>query len=634
MKTILNILILLIILLYNNCNYVWAFNNKNSCSVNDDSNVFKISLVDSITTTLTNNYSISMDRENTKQQKGYYLIEKGIFDWNIIIQIQGNYIQNELTPREWTIETVKRNLLYYLSQETYEMAESIANNSDATDFIDILKDVTIKDKNDKTNLLRDIEQSVSQSNGVYTFFLNDMHNTYIDRWGENEEEELLLNSFYLNIENACEEKGLGSEECYRYLSENSKKWLDHLGNVPKTTVNIKAIGNIGIKKLFKNGILIFPRISMKMNSYQYKNKPRSIEYGGTGQVDTYKSNIGIEINIPYSKKNSKDVTSSLEKISQLNSSSAQHQLEHTKRKSILTTTILYWKLIYFQKRINVIKEVISNEKKVGLSKQNTNIQKAYFEAKQAQLCKEKQGLLEVQSAFSESVGLTLDKHFVLAIGSFPKIIYDKPDHDKSNIDKLIKKAFKNRYDYKSLLSLEKAARIQVKAYRDKLNSEKTINISFFYQGREESNNVSKGIEGIFKNLTGPSIFATFNMQIPHNNNSSKAEYLQAKSLLNKVLINLEYKKKEIITNINRYHRTFEHVIQRLHNCKSSFELYSFASNAYKSAFDGGLKEYQDLLKINRLKIDSQLNLLKAQYEYSEILTKLKYEIGDPLENIN
>jgi len=613
-----------------NTNPLWAYTNKKSFIDYSNSDALEITLEDSIHETLKNNYFINTDQENIVKQKGNYLKEKGIFDWNIIFQLKGSYLQNELTPRELNIEKVKRELLDCLSEETHNMAES--NDSEDTEIIDIYKDV-INNTYSKNISTRSIDNNASKA---IDYNQDKIYNNIIDDWNVDSEDKLLLGSFYSNIEETCEELALGTEECYRYLSEAYKQKLNDLGEIPKASIRIEGIVKFGVKKFFRNGILLYPRISIQGSSYQFKDKPRALKYGGTGKDDTYKSNIGLEINIPVGKKNASVVTSSLEKMAKYNLDSARHKLENSKRKSILQTIILYWKLLYYQKRIKVLQKEINEVKEiVKVTKQLKNIgaksetdltrASANYSSKQSQFYYEKQKLFEVQAAFSENTGIFFKESLLFASDQFPEVNRDLRNLE---LDYLIKKAFQNRHDYRQLLALQKSARIQLNASNYKKFNEKYINISMFYQGKEENNSVFKGLEGVvFKDLTGPSILATFNMQIPYRNHVARSDYLQSKSLLNKINISIESKEKEIAGNIKKLYRSFNNIIQKIYFCDDSLNQYMSTYKDYKKTYKRGSYNKIDLLKINNYLTDAKMEKIKTQYEYAEILTHLKFEIG-------
>jgi hypothetical protein len=205
-------------------------------------------LIDAVLLALKHNPDIWMQNETTEVSKGYYMNANGQFDLAVVLNAKAGYDQNELTPAQWKPEYTKREFLRIYAQE----AEKASRGEDTSLYIRI-EDFVGAGAQENEDLKYDLER-ISDS-------LSDVCGNEINT----------LSEFFM-----C-------------TSENARRDLALIGDIPSATVTMTSSLKIGLNQPFRNGIVLTPAISVNMRNEQFRGKHRDERLGGTGKVETYKS---------------------------------------------------------------------------------------------------------------------------------------------------------------------------------------------------------------------------------------------------------------------------------------------------------------------------------------------------------
>jgi len=461
----------------------------------------KISLTEAIGLGLTHDPLIKIQKETSDEYKGTSMTAIGQFDVSAFLTLTAGFIQKEITPRDFAIELVKREILIQLR----DGMDDISNDKELIEFY---KKITGRDNPDEEKMTQEIMDFKS-------FISRDCE---ID--SENGEPIPIYSSKY-----------------YKCVRAKSQAKLDALGIIPNATEDLSSSLEIGVSKPFRNGIVLKPRIKFDVTTHQFRGKSRPKYEGGTGNSETWTSDIGIDLHIPLGKGWGEDSTGAPEKAAQQNYQAALYTLHHTVSKRVYAVAQSYWDLVAAQEKFQLWKDSKDRlqqdiVKATELLIQGEEIPSSDVKRVSARAARVNASMLDAQKLmqeavvnFSKEIGLTIDN-----IETAPKAADDFPSSsDPSTVvvlNRLIEDAVEKRMDYRASLSLRDSAKTLWKAAELDLKPKKDLEFSAYYQGYDKNASIISGSSGVLvESLTGPSVMLTFNMDLPFDNNTAKGPAL-------------------------------------------------------------------------------------------------------------
>ncbi len=560
-----------------------------------------LKLIDAVYIAMAQNPDIQLKREAARELEGSVMITSGQFDSSLFLNMAGGFLYKELTPLEWRTEYIKREVLRIIAED----ADNLANGGDPDDNTIIISDGVSLEEFD----VEDEDQETELMN---------MYESLSDRCGEIES----LEEFYL---------------CLSYVAQTN---LDAIGSIPKETEDISASLATGLRKTFRNGIVLTPEVSLDMKHRQFRGKPRSKKKGGTGQIEAWTATVAFNLKVPLGKGWGADSTGAAEKAAQFNYGAGISQIRHTVANTILNVTETYWDLVAAQERQRLWEDSAQLQTRImelshalveaeEIPRADLERIKAKAASVDASLISARRTAKEIRLQLGELIGFDIEE-----LHDAPRIsdIFPKPP-DLSTLSSIaavqyVEKAIERRQDYQAALKLKEAARVLEKAARLDLRHRKDLDLSVSYKGIDKDSSVLNGIGSAFYGgYTGPSILLTFTIDWPFNNNRAKGELVQARARWrrsNIIAYNLE---RTISSNVLNARRTLLGKAEQVHFGIESVKYYEdTVVTAFENFKLGNLDLVDALLTEERL-TDASLALINAKQAYAKALARLRFETG-------
>ena len=564
-----------------------------------------LSLTDAVYFALSHDPKINLQRETVRKLWGSLMNVTGQFDTSIVLNLNGGFIQEELSLSERQAEYKKREFLRVLSEET----DKIANGEEPSDDLEIILD--------------DI--------------LNDMFDSYNE---EDEEKKDELEGIHAKLSESCGEDIQEMTDYYRCLSNRAQNSLETLGSIPKASESISYSLEIGLSKQFRNGIALTPRVILEQENRQYRGKSRSKAKGGTGEIEAWSSTIGIVLTMPMGKGWGIESTGANERAARINYQAGLSQLRHTVATTVCDVILSYWDLVAAQERSRLW------ENSVQLQTRLIRLSRILIEAGEmpradldrimaraavvsASLTNAKRIEKEFRLQLAEVIGLDVDNISRAPQASDP---FSKPA-DLSTLRsiepfRLVEQAVEGRQDYLATLELQDSAKVLMNAAHLDLKCRKDLELSIDYRGRDWDASVGNGVGGaLYEDLTGPSIMLTFTMDWPFNNNTAKGKLAQSRALWRKSIITAHELRRNIASNVVELQRTLQKTTDRVHLSADSVEYYRKTIKAALEMFRSGEITLIDTILTEESSTDALLTLVNAKQDYAKTVARLRFETG-------
>lgn len=569
----------------------------------------KMSLLNALHFSLSYNSDIRLQKETARELEGSFLQAKGEFDTSLILNLTGGFVQKELTYEEWREEVRKRETLRVLS----EVADRIARGGEPSDDIIVVID------------------------GI---LLETMGPSSVENY---EDESEITSDINKEITSECAGQlyPYDSKEYWECVSSQSREKLSDLGPIPSATENYSWSVKLSVQKPFRNGIVVTPRIVVDMENKQFRDKPRSTRYGGTGENERYTSNIGIDITVPLGKGWGKKSTGAAEKAAKYNYESAEFEVRHIVSQSVLEVCKAYWKLVAAQQRYQ-----LWNNSKAWLQNQLVKATEAMIEGDELPKAELARAMARAQTVYTavtrtrremNQARLELARKIGMNIQSIEAAPYSTDSFpapasistlNTFGYRRLFEEGLQNRADYKAKSKLTKATRTLLIAARKDTKFRKDLELSMYYQGNEHDSVVLEGLEGaVIEKLTGPSIMLTFTFDWPFNNRQAKGFVKEAHASWKKSIINLYELERRIETGIVKTWETLLDTSQQIQLMAESAEYYSEVNENTLESFRLKIMTLIDVINTEEQVTDTYLQLVDAKLAYAIALSELRYETG-------
>jgi len=548
----------------------------------------KISLTEAIGLGLTHDPLIKIQKETSDESMGTSMSATGQFDVSAFLELTAGFIQKEISLREFYMELVKRRLL------------------------------------------EELRENVSSDEALFNFFKG------LTGRDPDDQEKADLKNF---AGKDCREPSYNEVDYYKCLGNTAQAKRDALGIIPNATEDFPASLKVGVSKPFRNGIVLTPRIKLNVTTHQFRGKSRISAEGGSGDSETWTSDIGLDLHIPLGKGWGEDSTGAVEKAAQQSYQAALYTLHHTVSKRVYAVAQSYWNLVAAQEKFQLwrdSKDRVQQDivKATELLIQGEEIPSSDVKRVSARAARVNASMLDAQKLmqeavvnFSKEIGLTIDN-----IETAPKAADDFPSSsDPSTVvvlNRLIEDAVEKRMDYRASLSLRDSAKTLWKAAELDLKPKKDLEFSAYYQGYDKNASIISGSSGVLvESLTGPSVMLTFNMDLPFDNNTAKGELKKAHALFRKSNINVNDLKRVIGSNVVSAYHTLQDAADQVSLKSEAVQYYKETLGASIETFKMGGSTLIDALLTEEYLTDALLTLADAKLAYIKALSQLRFETG-------
>lgn len=563
--------------------------------------VEKLSLADAIRLTLHHNPDIHLQRKVLLNRLGNLQTAKGKFDLSLQVDLNGAFLQQELTPTQIA-----------------EQREVRQKEQDSLDnFIE---------QRDKIQTKIDSKNPISEQTNV------------IDALIENESDLEKQGNLSDLREEAIAIAVQALEEVVSEFEKSiteSKQRIADLGNVPKVNRDYTTQVKLALKKPLENGAQLTSKVELSSSASNYRGK--SME-----NAPLYRSIISFVVDYPFGKGSG--FSSRVGKVeSQLNYQASKLTLQHTIAISLFKTMSAYWTLVAAQERLKLLQISASLQHKlVELSQAQVSadiIARAELSrvlAREATigaaLAQGRQAAIVARMTLSEVMGVIIEelKNAPEAKQGFP-VNTSLKSLEQLKPEPFIEYAIQYRPDYQAAQTLENSRYALLKAARIDLAPQSDLQLEFGYTGIHQDSSIASGIESAFLgNISGPSLKSGYKLEWSFANNSAKGNLLSAEAIWQRNQIIKENLARTLKTNVVQ-------VLSSLIDSKKRLELSQQAADYYSQSMKSELIKFKlghstliNTILTEEYLTNAVLDLVAAKEQYIQLVTRLRYETANIL----
>ena len=584
----------------------------------------EISLMDAVRLTLEHDPNIKLQQAATQLQAGVAQQATGQFDTALTGQFSLSLSQTELTAQQKNSETKTRTDL---------QSRADAAGSDASLQDQIMSQITQA-------------ESVFGGGGDPTsvHFGDPFTQAYFN----------LLYKMYSTAAPAVQQ-GLG-QSIVQWLDANKQaaqstkaqdlsqqqdllSQLAKLGPMPRVNQNYNGSLNLQLSKQYRNGITLAPFLDLAGTGSGYRGKPNSQDYGGTGIVDSYTSQLGFSVTIPMGRNAGTEATGAPERAAQIDYEASLSALTHAASNSVFNTAVAYWNLVAAQERLKVLEENLTLQGKLlettkaliqadELARAELARSQAAEANARAQVEDAKRSLHEARITLARTIGLQVndDTNAPLAGGTFPD-----PPEDAAlkglQVDALEQQALEHRYDLRAAMQAQSSGRVLWRAAVLNLRRQVDLQMQLSYQGLGESNGIVDGLKGALGHWTGPSGQVGLNVTWPFANNVQKGLLEQESALYAQSQISARDLERVVRANVVLVAGSLMEAVEQFRQYNDSVGFYRQTVDAEMEKLRLGNSTLIDTLVTQQQLTTANLALVGARQLYSQSLAQLRFETG-------
>jgi outer membrane protein TolC len=140
--------------------------------------------------------------------------------------------------------------------------------------------------------------------------------------------------------------------------------LIEIGGAPDDEVFINASYDVQLSKRLRNGIVLSPYSTGRLESTNYKGKQQSSDFGGKGLRDLYTFQTGVSSVLPLARGLGASATGAFERAARLEADASRSAVRHQIAATVLETVNAYWRLKQAQVAVDVARDSLSLQAKL------------------------------------------------------------------------------------------------------------------------------------------------------------------------------------------------------------------------------------------------------------------------------
>ena len=317
----------------------------------------RIALVEAVRLTLENDPNLLLDSEDVERQRGLLQEISGAFDWNLNVNFSYDYRKQRV--RDSTLEREREKRTDLAAQRDFTCAEEIRQRA----ALDNLQRFAGGDP--AATLPNDVQQQVDFLDALIAAEDNAIQRDLLA--------QARVNLLTRAIDGATEGVGDLADGCVE-LNEN----VANLGPPPEEEEIASGRFDLELSKYFRTGITLTPFLTAGYDHNQFAGRRngffvdrvdenglpvtteygtrlrRFVNFGGKNILDLYRTEIGIDVNLPLLRGRGVESAGASERAAQIDLVASELILRHGSSTSTLATTVAYWQLYSAQQRIAVL----------------------------------------------------------------------------------------------------------------------------------------------------------------------------------------------------------------------------------------------------------------------------------------
>ncbi|MBK5254686.1 MAG: TolC family protein [Vicinamibacteria bacterium] len=378
-------------------------------------------------------------------------------------------------------------------------------------------------------------------------------------------------------------------------------------------------------KLFKNGLLITPSISLA---------------SGDSNLATFtesRSVIAFTLRQPLLRGRGEGGVAAASTAVGLDRDATAFDLRHVVSLSVLDTVYAYWSYLAAVERMRIVREsedrfaeLQEHSEKllearevaaVDLKQLSANVARRRISRLQAE-----QTVFDARVRLGLSVGL--DAASLISMGS-PQDPFPSPQSESSSTDvsALIQTALAERADLRAARLRQDSVRVAVGAAKNATRASLDLVVGTSYSGESERGGVRGFLGPLGDNLRGPSASAALVFEWPTSNRAALGRLAENQSSLRQSGIALADLERVIGARVALAVNNVEKSAARLSTARESCDLYREALAAERQRLQIGISSVLDVINTEDRLNESLLEAVSAELDYAQSVAALRFETG-------
>jgi outer membrane protein TolC len=595
-----------------------------------------LTLDEAIRLTLRHEPNILLGAANLDRLAGVTQEQGGIFDLTLLGTASYEYRIQELTETRKQAERDKRERI----ADSIEKARPDVANAQRS--LDILRQIQANPGND-ANLVAQLT-TLSPSLGTQLGALNAIiANTPPNQRAELERVKSQFLTDAINQSAALLQPQIDSFEA-------SQQNLANLGAAPDDEVFQNYAANVQFSKLFRSGVTVAPFFDLRMESSNFRDKPKEEAFGGKGLNDLWTLKTGVSFIFPLLRGRGADGVAAFERAAAVDQQAGSLDLDHERSLSVLTTAQAYWEVRAAQDSLGVLDrsvlrygDLIKATEALVTGGERPKVELVRAQAGDARARAQQQEgrrrLTEARTALTTALGVATPGDpatLPLARDPFPQA----PPPSALQPWLGAGAVGEERRDVQAAIRREESAGILERGAVTELRPRLDFTASTYYTAFGEVGPVEtdKDVDGnpIFTDFSfsdvvdrwvGPSFTLSMNYEKPLGNNAAQGRLTSREAERRQQQILLGDRRRQVRLGVTRTAQSLLEALQRLEQAQNAAKYYDTTVQSEVQLFRAGESTLIDTILTEQQQTEAELATVAARQDVANLIAQLRFETG-------
>ncbi|MEO8277811.1 MAG: TolC family protein [Thermoanaerobaculia bacterium] len=597
----------------------------------------RISLVEAVRLTLENDPNLLLDAQDVARQRGILQESSGAFDWNLSIDLSYDYRKQRV--RDSTLQREEERRTDLAAQRDFTCAEEVRQRA----ALDNLQRFAGGDAS--ATLPNDVQQQVDFLDAVIGA-------------EDNATQRDLLTQARANLLNRAIDSATSGVADVAQGCVDLNQDVANLGPAPEEEEIASGRFDLELSKYFRSGITLTPFLTAGYDHNQFAGRRngffvdrvdenglplttefgtrlrRFVDFGGKNILDLYRTEIGVDVNLPLLRGRGVESAGAFEKSAKIDLDASELVLRHGSSTSTLATALAYWQLYSAQQRVVVLEHSLELQTRiVNLTGQLIEgdviprVESARSAASQAnaraQLESARRDLVTARLGLARAMGVDVDgvANAPLAEGPFPAA--PTPEQVRAlDAVTLSTQALDLRADRQATHELVASGKVLAEAARRDLASRLDLALSLSASSIGE-----ESFANAVDRFTGPNGSFALAYDKSLGNHGQEGRYAQNEALV---------QQREISANDldRRIRIAVVEILRSLEEASAGLAAAQDAAGHFQATVDGefeklglGASTLIDSIVTEQQKTSSDLAVIAGEQQVAFLLARLRFETG-------
>jgi outer membrane protein TolC len=580
-----------------------------------------IGLVEAVTLALQHDADLKLREADVQRASGVEQEERGLFDASFLTTAQYEYRIQELTENRKENERAKRER----AREQLDRDRVRAEGGRA--LVGQLQRVRdAPPGSDQVPLLTQISPSLGAQVEVI--------DALIAAATDPQQRATLVNVRNTLLDNSIQEAQSDLATIVQEFDDSQAR-VDNLGAAPIDEVFYNGRLSLQLAKLFRNGISVTPFFDGSIEGTNFRDKPRSEDFGGKGLQDLFTFHSGVGLVLPLMQGRGRTAVAAREQAAQLDLDASRLTLEHERSRSAFDTVTAYWALRGEQEALDVANRSLT------LRTQIVDLTRALIQAgdlpavelsraqagesrARAQVEDSRRRLHDARVTLASALGIAVtadDETLPLARDGFPDLS-GAAEAMKQGVGTWTASAPDARRDVAAAQRAGEAGEALRLGALNGTRSRLDLSTSLYYTALEE-----RSIARAIDRWVGPSTDAQLEFEKPLGNNRARGVLEQVSASARSRQVLAVDARRQVGLGVVRAANALPEALARVREAENGVRAATAILDAELERLKEGDVSVLQATVTEQQAAEAALTLVLARQELAQILAQLRYETG-------